>query len=474
MNLEQLKKLIHDSLGRESKELEFKKSMSLLKSAITTICAYLNDNGGKVILGVKNDGTIIGDTITDNTQQEIAKELVKIEPSAQIKVEYVPVSNNKHVVVLSASKGNYLPYIYEGRPYYRTESSTSIMPQHLYEQLLVERGQLNHNWEGAFVNDCTINDLDLDEIHKTILEGVQENRVPASAIKDAPEEVLARFGLIEKGKLKRAAIVLFAKDGYVKFRQCKVKLARFNGVDNLGDFIDNQQIYGNSFRLLKEIEIFLNRHLPIASFFSKTEFIRSDKPILPIIAIREAVINALAHRDYSHSGTSITVAIYDDRLEIWNSGRLPKSLTISALKQKHRSILRNELIADIFYARGMIEAWGTGTNKMMTLCKKEGLPEPIFEENTEGLSVIFRFKESLGSKQHLATMKASYDELADQQKKIISILRAHGKLSPKELISMLDYETSDKTLRKELNKLQDLGLVYSEGETKSRRWGSLI
>ncbi len=102
MKLEQLKKIIAEAINRESPELEFKKSMSLLKPAVCTVCAYLNDNGGKVLIGVTNDGTIVGNTVSDNTQQEIANELLKIEPAVKIKVDYVNLDNNKQVVILTA------------------------------------------------------------------------------------------------------------------------------------------------------------------------------------------------------------------------------------------------------------------------------------------------------------------------------------------------------------------------------------
>jgi ATP-dependent DNA helicase RecG len=95
--------------------------------------------------------------------------------------------------------------------------------------------------------------------------------------------------------------------------------------------------------------------------------------------------------------TDSSLAIFDDRLELWNSGSLLKRLTIEDLRHTHESVLRNRLIANVFYVRGLIEKWGIGTNKMIDLCRQEGIPEPEFMARSGGLAVIFKFKEPVGT-----------------------------------------------------------------------------
>lgn len=102
-----------------------------------------------------------------------------------------------------------------------------------------------------------------------------------------------------------------------------LKMGRFIGTSITGDFIDNQQVYGNIFKILSEADYFMRRHLPIASFFQTNQFERMDKPSLPVLAVREAMINAVCHRDYSICSASMSLAIFDDRLEIWNNRNLP-------------------------------------------------------------------------------------------------------------------------------------------------------
>ncbi|HEU5281045.1 MAG TPA: RNA-binding domain-containing protein [Gammaproteobacteria bacterium] len=143
----------------ESPTLEYKTSTTQLKPAFETLCAFLNKKGGILLIGVKNNGEIIGQDVTDNTRQDISREIKKIEPPIQIEVNYIKTKNGRFVIALEATHGHHAPYVYDGRPYDRIESSTVLMSQHLYEQLIVKRGQLNHSWEIQPANNFSIDNL---------------------------------------------------------------------------------------------------------------------------------------------------------------------------------------------------------------------------------------------------------------------------------------------------------------------------
>lgn len=451
----------------ESRIAELKTSTGQLKSAMSTLCAFLNGQGGTVLIGVKDNGEIIGQDITDNTKREIAQELKKLEPTAHVEVHYIPSKKNKYVITLHVNSGNHAPYTYDGRPYQRDESETNKMSQHRYEQLLVERGQLNHSWEETIATEYAIDDLDQEEIYKTIADGIRENRIPASAQKEDIKAILERLELTTENKLKRAAIVLYAKPESMKLLQPMIKMARFKGTDKLGDFIDNQQLYGNAFRLLSEADAFLRRHLPIASFFKSTQFKRIDKPILPVMAIREALINTICHRDYADRSTDISLAIFDDRLELWNSGSLLKKLTIEDLRHVHESVLRNRLIANVFYVRGLIEKWGIGTNKMIDLCRQEGIPEPEFVTRSGGLAVIFKFKESVGTASHQV---GNHPVLSSRQEEILSIIKAQQPINIQKLVTLLKNPPSERMVRKDLKYLKEQGVIDVKGSARNSVW----
>lgn len=466
MNLEKIKTLV---AAGESHILEFKTSTAKLKSAFETVCGFLNNKGGTVLIGVNNTGKIIGQEIADSTRQDIAKEINLIEPATNIEIDYIPVHENQYVIAIQAdaNANHHAPYTYDSRAFQRTQSTTCRMSQHLYEQLLVERGQLNHSWEEAIDSDYSLNDLNHEEIYKTIADGIRENRIPASAQKDNIEQILERLNLIVKGQLKRGAVVLYAKEKSLQYVQCMIKMARFKGFNKLGDFIDNQQIKGNAFQLLSDADAFLRRHLPIASSFKSDQFKRVDKPALPVMAVREALINAICHRNYADRSTDIALAIYDDRIEIWNSGVLPKKITIENLKHKHQSILRNKLIANAFYVRGYIEKWGTGTNKMIDLCKEDDIPEPEFEEEYEGLSVVFKFKEPIGT---ILTTKAKKPTLSIREERILELIKKEGRMSIQKIVTALENPPSQRMIRKDLNNIRKQGMIALQGHGRNALW----
>ena len=466
MNLEQLKHLIGKG---ESGNIEFKKSTGQLRAAFETICAFLNGQGGTVLLGVDNTGKIIGQDITDNTRQEIAREINKLEPTAQIDVQEIVIKKDKYVIVLQANSDHHIPYTYDGRPFQRNQTTTMRMSQHRYEQLLVERGRLNHSWEELTAEDYDINSLDHEEIHLAVRQGIAVNRVPAEAQSDSIEDILARWKLIKDGKINNAAAVLFAKDTMPRYSQCHIKLGRLNGTDMLGDFIDNQEFFGNAFRMLSAANNFIMRHLPIASFFDPDHFERIDKPTLPVLAVREAIVNAICHRDYSNRSASIALAIFDDRMEIWNNGMLPLELKLDDLRKQHRSYPRNKIISKVFYDRKFFDGWGTGTNKIVNLCLENNVPEPKFEEYSGGLAVIFKFKESIG----ISRPSPSTEEqlgLTLRQKKILKIIEKEGKIALREIVSLLKTPVAARTIGDDLAYLKQLGLVDSEGTAKRAKW----
>lgn len=246
-----------------------------------------------------------------------------------------------------------------------------------------------------------------------------------------------------------------------------MKLARFIGKDKLGNFIDNQYVTGNAFKLLNAADDFLRLHLPISSTFNPNEFKRIDKSALPVIAVREALVNALCHRDYADWQTDISLAIFDDRLEIWNSGLLPEALTLESLKKSHESIPRNKLIANVFYIRDYIEKWGTGTNKIVELCHKENLPEPEFSERTGGIVITFWFEEVISS---YATGMRKNTYLSKRQKDILKAIKKHGKASAQDILSSLDNPPSQRAIQRDLKWLKEQDLIYSQGFAKNIVW----
>lgn len=467
MNLASIKTLI---AAGESTTLELKTSTSELGKACQTICAMLNTHGGTVIMGVKNNKELVGQHVTDNTRLEIANHIKKIEPPAQSEliVEYLPYGDDKHLIVIEVAKGKHAPYVYDGRPYARLQSTTSVMTQHGYEQLLVQRGQLNHDWDAGTNTDYGLSDLDHEEIRRTVKEGVDANRIGVEVLQDDVRQILQTLALMQEDQLTNAAMVLYAKKAEKDYQQCMIRLARFKGLDNLGDFIDNQRVYGNAFKIIAAAIEFANRYLPIASYFEESHMQRRDQPAVPPLALREALVNAVSHRDYSKSNATLSLAIYDDRLEIWNNGDLAPELTLDDLRKRHASYPRNKTIATVFYKRGWVEGWGTGTTRMISYCQKNGTPEPEYAEYSSGFAVIFRFKETM-HEEKIANAAQKLD-LTPRQQKILALLGGTETLSVNALYDLLEGTVAKRTVQGDLYTLHEQGLVQQIGKGRAAVW----
>lgn len=471
MNRETLLQLVQYG---ESETLEFKKSTAQLKAICETLCAFLNHQGGTVLVGVDDKGQLFGQDVTDNTRQELAKEIAKIEPTIHVDTHYLSLDNGKTIIILAVASGQYVPYAYAGRAFVRIQSTTSLMSQPRYQQLLNERISYQLPWELLPAQHLSLSDLDTVFIEQVIKEGVNSQRLPPEALTEPLTDVLSRLKLMQNGQLNNAAAVLFAKAMSPIYLQCQLKAARFVGTDKLGDYLDNKIFSNNAFSLLAEAETFIRRHLPIASFFQPDSFIRDDKPALPALAVREALINAICHRDYSAYSGYIALAIYDDRLEIWNAGSLPSSITLDDLKKTHLSQPRNEKIANVFFLRGYIETWGTGTNKIFKLCQEANLPEPEYQEYSGGISITFRFNQPFANLKAVVlsadTKEAILNTLTLRQKNIFKLLNQHHALTLRELASQLVDPPALRTLGDDLATMKELKLVEVKGRAKNARW----
>jgi len=416
MNLNDIKTLISDG---ETEKLEFKKSTAQLKSAAETLCAFLNGSGGIVLIGVKDNKELVGQEISDKTKRDIASTIKQFSPMPIVDIHYVVLKKNqKKIIVLNAiADATNKPYFFNHQAYIRSESTTLAMPREHLQHILISNAKNNNHWEEGLMDDATVDDLDHDEILKTIREGVTNRRIPENFVTHNIEEALLHLKLIKYGKLKNAAIVLFAKQPDNWLPQCRLKLARFRG-NNKQEMMDSRQICGNAFKLLDEALLFADRHTPISSTFPNNQLERIDKPLVPFKALREIFANAIAHKNYSVAGGSVNFAIYDDRIEIWNNGSLMPGLHYKQLKQMHESMPRNPLIANTFYYRKLFEAWGRGIELITNECTQADLAEPEFFERSGGFCILLQANVT---SQKITPLKTDIETLSVRQQKLITL-----------------------------------------------------
>jgi ATP-dependent DNA helicase RecG len=447
--------------GGESEIIEFKRTTGTRREAIQTLCAMLNTRGGRVLIGVDPGGAILGQQVSDHTIEELSQVIREIEPPVFPSIDRVPLDNGNEVLVISVTQGANRPYVVRGAGYRRLGNTTVAMSRDEYNRMLLERLHSDKRWENEAADGWTVQDLDAAEVTRTLEEAIRRGRQGDPGTRDPPA-VLRGLGLMRDGVLLRAASVLFGREETIErvLPQCLLRVAKFRGVDK-SEFVDSRQFYGNVFRLISQADRFLREHLPIAGRVVANLFERADDPLYPPVALREALANAFCHRDYSIGGGSVAVAVYSDRLEITSSGTLHFGLTTEDLFLDHESLPWNPLLARVFFARGIVERWGRGTQVMAELTQRAGLPLPEIEEASG--CVIVRFRPS----PHIPR-EAAQASLTELQRQLLELLGQVGR--PLRELRAAQPDRPQWAIKDDLALLKRIGLVDITGHGRGSIW----
>jgi ATP-dependent DNA helicase RecG len=305
---------------------------------------------------------------------------------------------------------------------------------------LLKRNTTFH-WDKQPSSDFKPTDIDISEI-KSFIRRAKDERNSDIGQKTKAAAVLEKLDLMKNGKLTNASVLLFGKDPQKYFPRSLLRCALFADSKAI-DFLDIKDVEGTIIQQVPEVLNFIRRHINISVKISgKPE--REEIWEIPTDALREAVINAICHRNYEDTG-NVQIRIFDNRLEIWNPGTLPESITLESLKKEHRSIPRNELIARCFYLIKYIEQWGTGTNRIISLCKEAGLKEPKFEIRNGDFVVTF-FRKEIQKEKPVTELR-----LNETQKKIIKFIVEKGSARTNDIQKFLGL--SRRAVIKNLNQI---------------------
>ena len=306
-------------------------------------------------------------------------------------------------------------------------------------------------WD-SLLSEADLNDIDIEVVNFFKRLAAQKTKIISGD--DSVEKILDNLKLLtEDKKITRAAILLFGKDPQRFYISAKTRVGRFKDSNILDTVISE----GNLFNQAEQAAEAIKKHLNVR--FEIKELVRRDIWDYPLDAVREAVINAIIHKDYS-SAAEIQIKIYDDRICLWNPGSLPDQLGIEDLKKEHSSYPKNPLIANAFYRAGLIEHWGSGTKRIVDLCKEQNLPEPEFKEEQGGISV-WLYKD-IYREENLRRMG-----LNEKQIKAVLYLKNHKDINIMNFKSIVP-EFSEKTLYRDLQDLVNKGILKGLGSKKGR------
>lgn len=212
---------------------------------------------------------------------------------------------------------------------------------------------------------------------------------------------------------------------------------------------------------------FLKRTMPLGARFPTGEVFREDRFPVPLDALREILLNAVMHRDYSHYSGYVAIVVFDDRIEVQSYGRLPTGITVEQLSGPHRSKPINPLIAEAFHRTGAVEVWGRGTNKVIAMCKQHGAAAPTFEEQQGFLIVTFKAQMVAGT----PSESALPDDRKTSEKtseKILTILAVTPETTIAELASKTGITT--RSVERNLRALLARGRLRRVGPDKGGHW----
>jgi ATP-dependent DNA helicase RecG len=425
----------------ESQNVEFKSNWR--DEYLKVISAFANTDGGKLMIGIDDKGKPIG---LKNAKKLLEDVPNKIRDFLGI-IPRVFTENKRGKDILSIEvKPSYAPISYHGKFFVRSGSTIQELKGKELTKYLIAKS--DRDWDEYAEEKGSIDDIDIETVER--FKEIAIKRLPFVKEEKDNIKLLQKLNLLENGKLKRAAILLFGKNPKRFYTSSFIKIGKFL-TDT--DIVASDDAEGNLFKQVeKAIELLRTKYL-----ISEIRFegiYRKEELEYPEEALREAIINAVIHRDYIGAHTQLK--IYPDKLILWNEGPLPKDIKIDDLKKSHPSRPRNELLADIFFKAGLIETWGRGTIKMTNECKKAKLPEPEFKEEFGGFSVYF-YKD-IYSEEKLRKMG-----LSERQIKAVIYVKEKGKITNK------DYQelnlVSKRTASRDLDELVKRNIIDQIGIT---------
>lgn len=420
MNEREIEKLI--SAG-ESQMLDFKEEIS--DGFYKNISAFSNTKGGIILLGVSDKGKIMGVSPTREFMESFINRIID-KLTIYPEIEALDIEG-KRLIAVTVARSSF-PVSYEGRYYERVGNTTREMRQERLRALLLK----GKPWD-LLTNNFSYEEIDIEAVKRFMRIAVEKNRLPKVSLEEQPWTILEKLGLIIDGKLTNGAILIFGRDPQKHFVNLCVRIGRLKTETTI---IDDKWARGNLFYQYEEAINILKQLISVR--YEIKDWHREDIWDYPIPALREAVLNALIHRDYFNIGNFIQIKVYDDHIWFFNLGGLPEGISIDQLKLPHGSVLRNSLIAKAFYLAGEIEQYGSGTVRMVEWMKEAGLPEPEYKEEMGGFSVYF-YKD-VYTQENLRKMG-----LNERQIKAVLYVKKENKITNREYMAIFSISKASAT-----------------------------
>jgi ATP-dependent DNA helicase RecG len=452
----------------ESDNVEFKESWS--DRALKDLCAFANTKGGVLYVGVRDDGTVVGTAADDAQQLLVANQCdTKLHVTPAVEVEAHGGRRVLAVVVRPASR----LVRFEGRYYKRVGTASVEMAEDEAAERLV--AQAGRTWDALPAAAATIaDDIDAEAVRAFVrrAQGREHPRLPQGVRDSDPVAlILGNLDLLAgDGRPTNAAVLLFGRRPQRHVRAALVRMAYFRSVNDFTAYPDcTGTVFEQIETALRQVE---SANPPTMSFDTSgsttgggervADVRRREALQYPVHALREAITNAVVHRDYMRAGAEVEVKMFPDRLVVSNPGGLLPGVTVEALRQApHRSERRNPLIAATLFADYWVERYGTGTTRMIELCRAASLPEPEFVAEPGSFAVTFR-------KDAFTPELLAERGLNERQIQGVLYARAHGSITNRTYRELVGVSPRQATV--DLRGLEEARVLVRRGGGRSARY----
>lgn len=440
----------------ESQNIEYKESWR--DEYLKWVCGFANAQGGTIYIGIDDTGNVVGVRNAGKLMEDIPN---KIQSGLGIIADVNKLTKDDMDYIEIKVEPSSYPVNYHGEYHYRSGATKQqIQGAALTEFIREKTGFL---WDAVPVDNIGVDDLERDSIEIFKREAVRKKRMTKEDLDIPNSELMDHLDLLDNGKLKRAAVMLFYRKPGRIITGSYVKIGRFGAGSDL-QYQDT--VEGSLFNIAdKAIDLIYTKYLKAKITYEHD--VRIETYPFPREGVREAIYNALGHNNYAAS-IPIQIRIEDDVMYISNSCILPKNWTVDTLMKPHKSEPFNPSIAHVFYRAGYIEAWGRGIQKICEACQELGTPNPEYIVLGDDITVKFFALESAkisdfqNSKHHADVLT---DVLEDR---ILDELKKDAGLNQKELAEIL--QTSVPSVQRAMSRLKDNGRLVRKGGKRFGYW----
>ena len=423
------------------------------------ICGFANAHGGAIYLGCNDEGEIVGLANSRKLLEDIPNKVREVL-GILVDVDLLHSDEGREYICIHV-KPSLFPVNYKGEYHYRSGATKQQLQGGALTQFLLQRAGANFYWDAFPVPDVTMDDLD-SESFKIFRKGaVRSGRMTEESAKADREDLLRGLGLIQDGRLTRAAVLLFHSTPEQWFPGAYAKIAYF---PNDADIAYMDEVRGSLFLQAERIvELLYLKYMKSAITYEGIN--RVETPPFPRPAVREAVLNALVHSCYA-SGIPMQIRVYEDKLYISNSSFGMEGWTMERYVAQHRSEPFNPAIAGAFFRAGFIEAWGRGIEKICHACSDTSLPQPGFEGRATSFLVTFQRGAAPATNAPDTAVGLSRKE--QQMRRIVELMRQNPAITTTQIAE--EMELSRVAISNIISYMKAQGTVSRDEGKRFGRW----